>query len=110
MSPSEEPLEIDISRRAERTFVVRLNGDLDLGSASGLALRLEGLPGNGPRQVVVDLSGVAFIDSSGINVLVSLARALAPAGGRLTLAAPSPHVRRVLEIAHVPDIVAVTGS
>jgi len=105
-----DPLEIDVERHGERTFVVTLAGECDLGTSPELARALESISGNGPRVVVVDLSALEFIDSSGINVLVGAARALAGAGGSLTLAGASGRVRRVFEIAHVPDIVALADS
>jgi stage II sporulation protein AA (anti-sigma F factor antagonist) len=105
-----DPLEISVSRHGERTFVVTLSGELDLGTSPELGRTLDGLSGNGPRRVVVDLSRLEFVDSSGINVLVAAARSLAGSGGHLTLAGPTGHVRRVLDIAHVPDVVEVAGS
>jgi anti-anti-sigma factor len=105
-----DPLEIAVVQRGERTFVVTLAGELDLGTSPGLARRLETLSGSGPRRIVIDLDRLAFIDSSGIHVLVTAARGLQAGGGRLALASPGPHVRRVLEIAHVPDVVAVADS
>src|SRR5262249_49223924 len=105
-----EPLEISVSRPAERTFVVALAGELDLGTSPGLQRELESLSGNGPRRVVVDLSQLTFIDSSGISVVVSAARALEAGGGRLTLAGATSHVARVLEIAHVSAVVPIAAT
>ena len=110
MAAGADPLEIDISRRGERTFVVALAGECDLETSPELGRSLESLSGNGPQRVVVDLSALEFIDSSGINVLVRAARTLAGAGGSLTLACASTHVRRVFDIAHVPDVVALADS
>jgi anti-sigma B factor antagonist len=105
-----EPLEITVSQRGEQTFVVSLAGELDLGTSPEVARTLEGLIGNGARRVVVDLARLEFLDSSGINVLVSAARSMDGDGGALTLAAVQPLVRRVLDIAHVPEVVAVADS
>jgi anti-anti-sigma factor len=105
-----DPLRIDVARRAERTFVVALAGELDLASAPDLAHRLESLAADHGLHVVVDLTQLAFVDSSGISVLLAVARDLAAGAGRLTLVAPPSHTRRVLEIAHVPDVVALADS
>jgi anti-sigma B factor antagonist len=105
-----DSLRIDVAGLAERTFVVALAGDLDLASAPDLARRLESLASDRALHVVVDLTGLEFVDSSGIHVLLAAARSLAAGAGRLTLVAPPSHTRRVLEIAHVPDLVAVADS
>jgi anti-anti-sigma factor len=105
-----DPLDIAISRRGERTFVVSLAGECDLETSPELRRAVDSISANGPPRVVVDLAALDFIDSSGINVLVGAARTLAGEGGSLTLAGASAHVRRVFEIAHVPDVVALADS
>ena len=62
---------------------------------------------NEPAHVVVDLAGLTFIDSSGINALVQAARRWRQRGGTAVLAAPSPAARRVFEIARVAQVVPV---
>jgi hypothetical protein len=58
----------------------------------------------GDVQLAVDMSGVAFIDASGIGVLVAAANRARLAGGGLTLLAPSPQVRRLLDILHLDAV------
>ncbi len=50
------------------------------------------------RSVVLELSGVTFIDSGGLGLLVRLSAVARAAGGDLKLAAPSPQLVRLLEI------------
>jgi anti-sigma B factor antagonist len=59
---------------------------------------------------VVDLSGLAFIDSSGIRVLVVAAKAIESRGGSAALAAPAPHIERVFDTVHLSEVVAVYPS
>jgi anti-sigma B factor antagonist len=58
-------------------------------------------------KVVVDLSELTFIDSSGISVLVTAARAASAERGTLVVAAPSPHVRRVFDIVKLSELMAI---
>ncbi|MYU62861.1 anti-sigma factor antagonist, partial [Streptomyces sp. SID69] len=51
-----------------------------------------------PPRVVADLHRVSFMDSSGINILISAHRALTEAGGWLRLAALSAPVLRTVQI------------
>ena len=58
--------------------------------------------------MVVDARRLAFCDSSGLSALVQIANRLAE--GRLAIAAPTPIVRRVLEMSGLVDAFVVTDS
>jgi anti-anti-sigma factor len=58
-----------------------------------------------PQRVVVDLAGLTFIDSSGINALVELARAVRSTGGAVVFAREQPQVQRVLDIVELGEVV-----
>jgi len=71
-------------------------GDVDAHTAPQLWPALDAMPTDG--AVAVDLSGVNFIDSSGLRVLVRAHRRQGEGGGSLTLLAASPAVARLLDI------------
>jgi anti-sigma B factor antagonist len=77
--------------------VVALHGELDLVDARAVADALEAVAARGP-QVIVDLSGLEFIDASGIAALSRGRGRARDAGGDLLLAAPQQRVQRVLAI------------
>ena len=81
--------------------VLAVTGEIDLAVAPRFAQELESLVGGAGGTGIVDLSGVAFIDSSGIRELLEAQRAARAAGGELLLANPSPPCRHVLEISGV---------
>ncbi len=85
-------------------------GEVDILTASELSRALATLRGREPLHVVVDLSRVTFIDSSGINALVMAARSIEADGGTATFAAPADEVRRVFEIIHLDEIVTLVES
>lgn len=66
--------------------VVSPEGDLTLNEAPTVRQELEDLVGEGTNVVVVDLSRVTFIDSSGLGALISGMKAARHAGGQLRLA------------------------
>ena len=78
--------------RGERGFAMR--GDLDISSVETARSVLESLEGT----LVLDLSGIGFIDDSGLGFLVATLKRLGRGGGSLVIRAPSAPVRRVLEI------------
>ena len=96
-------LSLDVSTEAEVATVV-LTGELDPHSADSVAEALRELgDDDAVSRVVVDLSGVGFIDSSGLRVLLSADEALAGSGSRLVLRSPSDAVRRLFEITDLLD-------
>jgi anti-anti-sigma factor len=92
-----DPFEI---RRAgtPRSPVLFLGGELDFFSVDQLRAALEGLPG-GASEVVVDLSKLSYIDSSGIWTLIRASRAMAQQGATLIcIARRDGSARRVLDL------------
>ncbi len=99
--------QIDVSSAEGDVKVVALRGELDFDGAPAFARALEELRADGEREVIVDLSELTFIDSSGISVLVGAARAATAEQGTLVVAAPTPHVKRVFDIVRLSELVAV---
>src|SRR5689334_7678156 len=101
--PEPHVLTVAVDRDAGGVDVVTLRGELDFASGEPLSSAFADLT-PGPRQVVVDLTELDFIDSSGVKMIVAAARAVEDAGGTFVLAAPRPTVRRVFEILHLEDV------
>ena len=81
--------------------VVRPEGRLNMVAAPALRKELNGLIESGATRVVVDLSGVEFIDSSGLGALISGLKAARQAGGDLRIARPTKQVSTVLDITNL---------
>jgi anti-sigma B factor antagonist len=90
--------------------VLVVRGEVDLSSAPQLRQRLLGLATGGPRTVVVDLTGVSFIDSTGLGVLVSALKRLRAEGGDLRLAVDRPQIAKVLEITGLDTVFLVAPT
>lgn len=82
------------------------SGEIDAHTAPTLAAAIDAA---GP-QVDLDLSAVAFVDSSGLRVLIDAHQRLADAGGGLRLTGLSVPVRRLLEISGVSEYLGVSES
>jgi anti-sigma B factor antagonist len=78
------------------TLEVRVRGELDLSTAPRLTDALSDAAKSDAETTVLDLSGVTFIDSSALRVLVVGGRALADAGRVLQIGPRSEMVARVL--------------
>jgi anti-sigma B factor antagonist len=82
----------------EHTHVVALSGEVDAVTAPQVARRLLRLFRDGKTDVVVDLSRVTFMDSTGIGVLLNALRQLTTLHGRLVLVCPTDRVLRPFEV------------
>ena len=63
-----------------------------------------------PAKVIVDVSQLTFIDSSGLNLLAVAARAVTAAEGSFVVAGPSPGITRVFGVVQLESEVPVTES
>src|SRR5689334_9344516 len=83
---------------------VVLDGDIDIATAPAVRRFLMAAISGGNIHLAVDMSGVTFIDASGIGVLVAAAHRARQAGGRLSLLAPSRQMRWLLDVLHLDAI------
>ena len=86
------------------TAVLRISGEVDISTAPQLRERLQQLDS---RSVVVDLSAMTFIDSTGLGVLVGAFKRLRESGGDLVLRAPTRATRKVLELTGLSQVVTI---
>lgn len=97
-------LEISSEVRDDRTRIYTLSGHL-FGSSEGYGFQEEVRKeiASGVTRIVIDLSSVEKIDSSGIGILVATMWSASQAGAGLVLAALSARVEKVLSIAMLLD-------
>jgi len=81
------------------SFVVRVMAAdvLDMDSAGDLRIFLRTLIGGGVKKIAVDMTGLDFIDSSGIGVLIEAAKHLRQHGGDLVLLAVPERVQVIVQ-------------
>src|SRR5215210_5690444 len=92
-----QQMEVDISR-VDSADVIAVRGELDMASALSLAAPLTDLANDGERAVLLDLSRLTFMDSTGMSVLLNARRRLTRQGRDMVVVCPSGAVRRVLEM------------
>lgn len=84
------------------TATILLRGELDLTTMPLLARRLAQVLADGPRQLVLDMAGVTFMDCASARLITGAGRHL-PCGTRPAIHAPSLAVRRVLVLSGLTD-------
>ena len=90
-------MQIEVVDR-EGTTELRVSGRLDAAAAPAFGERLLALLAATDTATVLDLSGVEYISSGGLRVLLQAARLLQPRGARLTLTRVPPEIGAVLTL------------
>ena len=83
---------------------VVLDGEIDIATAPAIRRVLMAAISGGNAHLAVDMSGVTFLGAAGIGVLVDAANRAREAGGSLSLLAPSPQVRWLLDVLLLDEI------
>lgn len=102
-------LRLEDSQHGEAT-VVAVAGELDALSAPQLDAHLTGLWTNLPDYLVVDLSEVEFLDSTGLGVLIKALTHLRENGAEMAVVATTPRVLKVLAITGMDQVMTVAAS
>lgn len=90
--------------------VVVLTGEVDATNSDELYGVLESVVLQHPRLLVVDLTELGFMDSTGLRMLLRSSRELDQQGGVLALAAPQAPVARVLQLTRADQLIPVYAS
>jgi anti-anti-sigma factor len=101
----DDPTYERVERAAGRTLVVR--GQLDLATVDELRRQLQAVIAESHSPAYVDLSGVTFLDSSSIAVLIDARRAAPSHNSELVVVSPSPACRRVFDILELRDVLDI---
>ena len=101
---------VALERADNGVAVVALAGEVDLYTAPRFREVLFQAIEGGGAVVVVDLTGVSFVDSTALGVLVSGGRRLEQAAGRLAIGCPDKRIRRILEITGLDTVLDVYPS
>jgi anti-sigma B factor antagonist len=77
-------LTIDLDQESE-FWKLTLVGDLDYGECATFRMNIDRILKSSPPAAIVDLSGIEYLDSSGLGLLLSLSKEYGSAGGKLVL-------------------------
>ncbi|WP_375477430.1 STAS domain-containing protein [uncultured Jatrophihabitans sp.] len=104
-------MDVSVSRRANGDVpVVSVSGEVDVYSAPALKDSLTGLLKSGVSSVVVDLTEVAFLDSTGLGALVEARAATTEAGGSLALVCSQERILKLFTITGLDGVFAIHAT
>ncbi len=104
-----DELKISVTAGPAHTLVT-VAGECDLHTGRQLRDVLTSEVSRGVRRLILDLSELAFMDSTGMQVLLSARTVLIVRGGILALVSPQPVVARILELTGADQIIPVYGT
>ena len=106
-----ESVDVQVSTRdvGART-VVHVAGEIDVSSADRVREQVSVLVSQGRTDLVVDLSDVGFMDSTGLGLLVGVLKRVRTAGGRLVLVVAPDKLRKVFELTGLTQLFTIHDS
>jgi anti-sigma B factor antagonist len=108
--PAEGGFGIDAEHLAADVVVLALHGDLDLHVAPALREAIASTIDRGTSSLVLDLTGVTFVDSTALGAMLGAMQRLEGRGGRLRVVVPQSDVRRVFEITLLDHVLAIDSG
>jgi anti-anti-sigma factor len=99
-------MEIKEEKRGD-VKIIGLRGRLDAGTSPSVQKRLMNLMAQGERRLVFDFSELTYISSSGLRLLIEVARNLRNTNGKVALAALNDYVHEIIEIAGFTSIFSI---
>ena len=87
-------------------IAVFLSGELDQYAAAALKTKIDiEVEASGKKNLIIDLSDVSFMDSSGIGLIIGRYKILQSLGGRVVTCGGNPNVRKVITLSRIEKIV-----
>lgn len=106
-----DALSVDIkSEHNGAAIIYRLHGSLDLATAPSLRAALIEAANEGKHEIIVDLTELEFLDSTGLGALIGAHRRALENGGRVRLIVRDGPIQRLLNITGLMRIFAVYGT
>jgi anti-sigma B factor antagonist len=94
----------EMVQKNNNDHVLPLTGEIDLHVSPRISASLGAMIDAKPKQVVVDLTNVSYIDSSGLAVLIEGMQNVEAYGGKFALAGLQANVRPIFEIARLDQV------
>lgn len=105
LGPADQAADVASVREENGTPVVYLSGELDLTSAGQFSTAIDAALGSDPGRLVLDASGLTFMDSSGIVLLISAVQRVQ----EVQVRDPSPVVRRLIELTGLTKVLRIVS-
>ena len=105
-----ELFQVTVGEVDHTTVVLDLAGELDIFTGPLLGNAVRTATGNGYRRMVIDLSKLAFLDSTGLSLLVDAQRRMASKQGSVSVVCDSANVRQVFCLTGLDRVLPIVAT
>jgi len=110
VSPVVPHFEIVAEQTSDGVDIVNVSGEIHLSTAPSFRERLDAVVAAGQGRLVLDLTAVEFIDSTGLSVLLNALRLINQRHGQMALVLKNPTVLRLFEITSLDATFEIFGD
>jgi len=100
-------MELEIKTSSDELTHLAFRGRLDIAGVGEVEMRFTSLTVPRAKPLLLDMSGVTFISSLGLRLLLTVAKALDRRGAKTVLLSPQPIVAEVLKVSGFDQLISV---
>jgi len=103
-------MKLDYTELKDGIRLIKLDGRLDLNGTYSIEVQFVNYCAGDKARILVDLSGVNYVSSVGIPMLVNTAKSVVSRGGKMAFLNPQENVYKVLELVGVTQVIPIYTS
>lgn len=95
-------------KTVNKTLIVSFVGEMDHHTSEDIRDKIDRyIDNNMIKNIIFDFSGISFMDSAGIGVIIGRYKKVSPSGGKIAIVNAIPQVKRIMEISGIFKIAEV---
>jgi anti-anti-sigma factor len=99
-----------IEEKNGQVYILDVSGDIDRDGARAFQDRAVKVLDSGEQRLLIDFTGVTYINSPGLSVLILIAKRLQTSGGKCVMAGVGDSIRKVLRISGLTSLLAMASD
>ncbi len=99
-----------ITQEKDGVVCLKINGRLDAESAPEAETTVKGILKEGKHRLLFDLSGMEYISSAGLRIILMTVKELQLKKGKVVLSALTPYVKEIFDVSNFSSIIPITET
>lgn len=110
MNEREQRISFKVTDHSETTAVIEMSGDLDMYTLPDAKNKVSELIESGKKYLVMDLTGIQYVDSSGLGFFIGTLKKLRDKSGDMKLINLNNYIHGIFKLIHLHYIIEVCES